>query len=121
MNNYFESISRAEYDSKRTEDPDLSPAGMKGAEKLRDFFKLHGIHFEQCEWICGANPRIVFSSPHVRCLMTTRVLSESAEDKPVPVEVKVGIHEFGGCNLNGKGMSGRPRSFVCFEAGFSQD
>ena len=44
--------------------------------------------------------------------MTTKILSEIGEAAPIPVEVKVGIHEFGGCNLNGKGMPGRPKSFV---------
>ena len=48
MNNYLESISHQEYELKRTEDPDLSPVGIKTTEKLRDFFKANQIKFEKC-------------------------------------------------------------------------
>ena len=50
----------------------------------------------------------------MRCLMTSKLLLESmhGEKSSERIEIMPEIHEFGGCNLNGKGKPGKPKSFV---------
>eukprot|EP00826_Nyctotherus_ovalis_P024005 TRINITY_DN1850_c0_g1_i2.p1 TRINITY_DN1850_c0_g1~~TRINITY_DN1850_c0_g1_i2.p1 ORF type:complete len:154 (+),score=30.56 TRINITY_DN1850_c0_g1_i2:60-521(+) len=101
MNNHIASTHPETYDEERKDDPELSPLGVSQMKSLGLFLKSKGIVFDR-----------YFCSPFYRALMSTKALFE-AMDKPTDsVEILVPIHEYGGCNMKGKGYPGKSQAFV---------
>eukprot|EP00826_Nyctotherus_ovalis_P024006 TRINITY_DN1850_c0_g1_i4.p1 TRINITY_DN1850_c0_g1~~TRINITY_DN1850_c0_g1_i4.p1 ORF type:complete len:223 (+),score=55.80 TRINITY_DN1850_c0_g1_i4:60-728(+) len=101
MNNHIASTHPETYDEERKDDPELSPLGVSQMKSLGLFLKSKGIVFDR-----------YFCSPFYRALMSTKALFE-AMDKPTDsVEILVPIHEYGGCNMKGKGYPGKSRAFI---------
>ena len=101
MNNHLASTELNNYDELRREDPELSQKGIDEMKVLGKFFKDEGIIFDR-----------YFCSPFYRAIMSTKILLESMGKSTDSVEISVPIHEYGGCNMKGKGYPGKSRSFV---------